>query len=107
MIRFAQCLVESVEGKRFLGGADLIRGGHQISLDVFRWARRQREHMVHDAVAFDSIEFEIVDGVAHGCAAMGEAMQSMGPFIPIVPIIQEVIVEQSGANQRMQVDTMP
>ena len=107
MIRFAQCLVESVEGKRFLGGADLIRGGHQIPFDIFRRARCQREHMVHDTVAFDSIELEIMDCVAHGCAAMGEAMQSMGSFIPIVPIIQEVIMEQSGANQRMQVDTMP
>ena len=61
-------LVETVQRKRLLRGADLVSHSHQISFDIPWWARRQREHMVFDAVAFHTIEAEIAHGIAHGGA---------------------------------------
>ena len=34
-------------------------------------------------------------------------METVRAIVPIMPVIEKIIVEQSGADQRMQVDPMP
>ena len=63
--------------------------------------------MVRDAVAFDMIETEVTNGVAYGGVAVGEAMQTMLAIVPIMPIVKEVVVQQRGTDERMQLDPVP
>ena len=59
--------------------------------------------MILDAVTFHSIEMEIAHGIAHGGATMGETMHTMTAAIMSMPVVKKIIVQQSGANQRMQI----
>lgn len=59
--------------------------------------------MILDAVTFHSIEMEIAHGIAHGGATMGETMHTMTAAIMRMPVVKKIIVQQSGANQRMQI----
>lgn len=63
--------------------------------------------MILDAVTFHSIEMEIARGIAHGGATMGETMHTMTAAIMSMPVVKKIIVQQSGANQRMQIHPMP
>lgn len=63
--------------------------------------------MVLDAVAFDIVELEVLQGIDQGGAAMGEAMPLVFAVIPVVPVVQEVIVQESRANQGFEVDAVP
>ncbi len=62
--------------------------------------------MILDAVTFHSIEMEIAHGIAHGGATMGETMHTMTAAIMSMPVVKKIIVQQSGANQRMQKSTL-
>ena len=85
----------------------LVRHGDQISLDVFRRNRRHGEHVLGDAVAFDMVEVEIAHRIVQRSLSMGEAMQPMLAIVPIVPVVKEVVVQQRGSDQGMQIDAIP
>lgn len=63
--------------------------------------------MVLDAVAFDIVELEVLQGIDQGGVAMGEAMPLVFAVIPVVPVVQEVIVQEGRANQGFEVDAVP
>ena len=48
---------------RFVGGTDLVAYGDEHSLDVVGSDRREWEHVIENAVAFDVIELEIAPSV--------------------------------------------
>ena len=62
--------------------------------------------MVLDAVAFDIVELEVLQGIDQGGVAMGEAMPLVFAVIPVVPVVQEVIV-QATRTECSNVVTLP
>lgn len=105
--RRQRALVEPVEREGLGGGGAFVRQGDQIAFDIARRHRGHREHVVLDAVAFDIVELEVLQGIDQGGVAMGEAMPLVFAVIPVVPVVQEVIVQEGRANQGFEVDAVP
>ncbi len=53
------------------------------------------------------VELEIAFGITKGPTPMGEAVQTMLTIVPVVPIVEKIIMEQSGAYQRTQIHLVP
>lgn len=100
-------LVEPLQGEGLPRGTDLVGHGDQIAFDVARRLERHGEHVACDAVTFDRVEAEVTHYVAQCSLPVREPVQPMGAVIPVMPVIQEVIVQQSRADQRMQIDLVP
>ena len=53
-----------------------------------------------------SLTLEVLQGIDQGGVAMGEAMPLVFAVIPVVPVVQEVIVQEGRANQGFEVDAV-
>ncbi len=85
----------------------ILSNGDEISFNVPRRYWSQWEHVVRDAVTLHMIEMKITFGVSKCPAAMGETMQTVFAIVPIVPIVEKIIMKQSGTYQRTQIHLVP
>ncbi len=75
-------------------GAQGVGDVDDDSFEVFRRNGCEGEHVGANRVGHDVVEFEVGTGVAFGSIRMPETMQPVRPVVFLMPIVQEVIVEQ-------------
>lgn len=63
--------------------------------------------MPGDAVTLDGSKLEITRSVEQRGLPMSEPVQAVRAVVPLMPVVQEVIVQQSGAHERTLIDPVP
>ena len=63
--------------------------------------------MPRNAVTFDAAELEVAGGVEQRGLPMGQTMQTMRTVVPLMPVVQEIVVEQRGTYQCALIDPVP
>ncbi len=81
------------------GRADFVGVGDEPAFHMARWNRRERDHVCADAVGHHVVDGEIGARIAFGRDRVPEPMPAVCAVVILVPVVQEIVVEQGGAHQ--------